>query len=367
MFLQIVAVWYATMRALLTWGMLRRQATTGEQPLVSVIVAARNEGKTLPRLLTALTTQLYPRYEVIVVDDRSNDGTPAVLAHWQQRDVRIRSVRITDEPQGQSPKIEALKHGVAVANGDVFLFTDADCLLLPTWIVSMVSLFAPDVAAVVGYAELYAPNNALIEHIQVFDYFAMMAMLAGATKLGRPIGASGTNIAYRRSAYEQAGGFEALPLDVISDDMSLLQRVLDHTACRVAFCDDPQAVVRSAAVPTVKQFIDQRLRWFAGGNDVLHRNWPLLTISMTLGLFNGMLLAFPIFLLRPTWRRALVQAFTLRVVADAVSYGIAARRLGPRKVLRYFPVWLPVQMLSTNLLPLLGAVRRPSWKEHRQD
>jgi cellulose synthase/poly-beta-1,6-N-acetylglucosamine synthase-like glycosyltransferase len=367
MFLQIVAVCYAVMRAVLTWGMLRRQATTAEQPFVSVIVAARDEAVHLPCLLEALTSQTYPHYEVIVVDDRSSDDTPMLLERWQQRDERVHSVRITDEPQGQSPKIEALKHGVAVAQGELLLFTDADCLVPHTWIESMVAFFTPDVGTVIGYAELLAPNHTIIEHIQVFDYFAMMAMLAGATKLGKPVGASGANIGYRRSAYNQAGGFEALPQDVVSDDMALIQRITDHTTSRVAFCDAPQATVRSAAEPTVRQFIDQRLRWVAGGQDVLHRNWPLLAISTLLGLFNGMLLSFPVFLVRRRWRRVFVQSLALRVAADLLSYGVAARRMGGLALLRHFPAWFPVQILSTNFLPLLSVVRRWSWKESEKD
>src|SRR4051794_2133575 len=52
----------------------------GDWPLVSIIVPARNEERNLPRLLPGLLSQRYPRYEVIVVDDQSNDATPEILA-----------------------------------------------------------------------------------------------------------------------------------------------------------------------------------------------------------------------------------------------------------------------------------------------
>lgn len=367
MFLQIVAVCYAVLRALLTWGVLRRQPTTREQPFVSVLAAARNEAAHLPHVLESLTAQQYPNYELIVVDDRSVDETPTLLEGWQRRDQRVRSVRVTTEPEGRSPKIEALKHGVAVARGDLLLFTDADCTVSREWIKHMVALFTPDVGAVVGYVELDAPNKTLIEQVQVFDYFAMMAVAAGATKLGWTVGAAGASMGYRRSAYDAVGGFEAFPKDIMSDDMALIQRVVDRTAYRVAFCDDRQAVVRSAAVPTLRQFIDQRLRWFAGGNDVLHRNVPLLLISSTLGMFNGVLLTFPVFLLRPYWRRVLVQALALRLATDLISYGIVAQRVGRPELLRFFPLWFPVQIISTNLLPLLSMMRGWSWKGHRNN
>jgi hypothetical protein len=84
-----------------------------------------------------------------------------------------------------------------------------------------------------GYVGLQAANGTMLEQVQALDYFAMMATLAGATNLGFPLGATGANLAYRCSTYEQTGGFEALPLGAVADDMLLIQQVLDKTNWRV--------------------------------------------------------------------------------------------------------------------------------------
>jgi len=363
MFLEIVAVWYALLRAVLAWGAARRQPTTREQPFVSVVVAARNEQAYVPHLMQALTAQTYPRYEILIVDDRSTDDTPHLLADWERRDERIRVVRVREQLQHRSPKIAALQHGIAHAQGDLLLFTDADCTMPPSWIACMAAAFVPGVGAVIGYTELGAPNDTLVEQIQVFDYFAMMALTAGGTKLGRPLGAGGANIAYRRTAYDEAGGFAALPPNVIADDMALVQQIADATTCRIAFCDDPGAVVRSAALPTWRAAVNQRLRWMGGGQDVLHRNRLLFVVSMTIGLFNGMLLGFPLFLRTPRLRRSLGRALALRLIVDLLAYGVTAWRVQHVGLLRYFPLWLPVQIAWTNVLPLLGLVRHWRWKD----
>ncbi len=356
-------MWYAVLRTVLAWGSTRRPPTSSEQPFVSVLVAARNEAASLPRLLDALTTQAYPHYETIIIDDRSTDDTPDLLAAWERRDQRVRSVRVDADPGARSPKIAALEQGIRHAQGELLLFTDADCTMPPTWIACMARYFAPGVGAVIGYAELTTPNQRLVEQIQAFDYFANMTLAAGGTKLGRPLGAGGANIAYRRTAYTEAGGFAALPTTVIADDMALVQLVKDRTACRIAFCDDPGAVVRSPAVPTTKDAINRQLRWMRGGGDVLHRNVPLLVISGTIGMFNGMLLGFPLFLRTPHERRSLRRALILRLAADLLAYGIMVRRVGNGGMLRYFPLWLPVQIVWTNVLPLLALVRRWRWKD----
>jgi cellulose synthase/poly-beta-1,6-N-acetylglucosamine synthase-like glycosyltransferase len=363
MLLQIVAVWYAMLRAVLGWGVTRRQPTSSEQPLVSVLVAARDEAPHLPHLFQALAAQTYPHYEVIIVDDRSTDDTPRLLADWERRDERVRSVRVEQDPGARSPKIAALQQGIAHAQGALLLFTDADCTMPPSWITCMAAAFVPGTGAVIGYAELTTPNHSVVEQLQAFDYFANMTLAAGATKLGRPLGAGGANIAYRRTAYHEAGGFAALPPNVIADDMALVQQIADLAAWNIAFCDDPGAVVRSPAVPTIKEAVNRQLRWMHGGGDVLLRNWPLLLISSTIGMFNGMLLGFPLFLRTPHQRRSLRRALLLRLVVDLLAYGMMARRVGNLGMLRHFPLWLFVQIVWTNVLPLLSLVRRWRWKD----
>ena len=111
---------------ILVWRMTPRRARPlalpkGPNPLVSIIVPARNEEKALPRLLDSLKSLDYPRYEVIVVDDGSTDTTAAVASAFGARVVSGRSLE-----SGWKGKQWACWQGVQQAHGDVFLFTDAD-------------------------------------------------------------------------------------------------------------------------------------------------------------------------------------------------------------------------------------------------
>lgn len=362
MLLYFVAVCYALMRAVLTVGALRRTSSTSDQPFVSIVVAARNEADQLGALLSQLLRQDYPAYEVIIVDDRSTDATPDVLQAWRARDDRLKFVQITAAPQGRPPKMYALEQGVGAARGALLLFTDADCVVPPTWITAMARCFTPDVGAVIGYIELRAEHDTLLEHVQALDYFGMMALTASGTKLGHPLGGGGANLAYRRSAYRESGGFAHMPDGAIADDMLLIQRVQDRTRWRIAFCDDPRGFISTAAEPTLKQLLRQRARWMAGGQEVLRDNTALLVISSLLGTFNGMLLSFPLLLKRPVTRRALLWAIVIRVLADTLHLGVIAARWRRLQILRYLPLWLVAQVPYTIALPLYSLLGRWTWK-----
>lgn len=365
MLLYIITGCYAAMRALLAWAAWRHTPRHASQPFVSVIVAAHNEAATLPALLESLLNQTYPRYEVIIVDDRSADATQAILTEWSARDERLTIVRLDDVPPDVTPKMHALARGIARARGEILLLTDADCHVPPTWIVGMTAAFGPRTGVVIGYVRLRAANGTLFEQIQALDYFHMMAMTAAATKLGHPLGAGGANLAYRRTAYDAVGGFDAMPRGAVADDMLLLQRVLDRTAWRAAFCDDARAFITTPAEPTLQQLLQQRARWMAGGAEVLGRNWPLLISSSLIGTINGLMLSAPLLLLRRDLRRPTLALILGRSLADLLHLGQAARRLRATDLLRYLPLWIIAQVPYTIALPLYSRVAAWGWGDRR--
>src|SRR5258706_75237 len=98
---------------------------------VSVVVAARDEERHLGAALDSLLAQDYPDYEVIVVDDRSSDATPAILAQEKVCNARLRIVRVEALPAGWLGKNHALHRGAHEAAGTILIFADADVVLRP--------------------------------------------------------------------------------------------------------------------------------------------------------------------------------------------------------------------------------------------
>jgi len=101
-------------------------------PFVSVIVAARNEERGIEDGVRSLLKLDYPTFEVIVVDDRSSDGTSAILGRVQRDDPRLVVVRVEALPPGWLGKNHALALGASRAHGELLLFTDADVVFEPS-------------------------------------------------------------------------------------------------------------------------------------------------------------------------------------------------------------------------------------------
>jgi len=101
-------------------------------PRVSVITAARNEERNIREALGSLLSLDFPNVELIVVNDRSRDGTGAILAQMATTAPRFKVVQVTDLPAGWLGKNHALWSGASLASGELLLFTDADIVMEPT-------------------------------------------------------------------------------------------------------------------------------------------------------------------------------------------------------------------------------------------
>ena len=101
-------------------------------PKVSIIVAARNEQRNIREALQSLLNLSYPDYELIVVNDRSEDDTQTILEQMSASQPRLKLLQISELPAGWLGKNHALWAGSQQATGELLLFTDADIIMEPT-------------------------------------------------------------------------------------------------------------------------------------------------------------------------------------------------------------------------------------------
>lgn len=199
-------------------------------PMVSVIVAARDEERHIESAVTSLLAQSYPDYEVIVVDDRSSDRTAHVLASLEGRDARLSVVTIRDLPPGWLGKNHAMHVAAQRARGELLLFTDADVILRPLALSRAVRLLRVEGAAHLTMApELVMPSATLalvVNYGFMWGFFWARPWKTRDPRSSASLGIGAFNLV-RASAYGVIGGHSRIKLR--PDDDLMLGKLLKRS------------------------------------------------------------------------------------------------------------------------------------------
>ncbi|MCE5250920.1 glycosyltransferase, partial [bacterium] len=267
---------------------------------VSVIIAAHNERSSIGNCLAALAMQDYPPdlWEVLVADDRSDDGTSEVIRRFQSVMKNLACITIESVPTGISPKKHALAEAIARAHGKIILQTDADCIPPPAWISGMSGRFEPGVDMVAGIAP-YLPGRGILNSFVRHEYLWNAGLSAASAALGHATHASGRNLAFRRDVFEKLEGYGSKKSVLSGDDTLLLQRFRAHNPSSVVTMPARGTHVYTGAPGSFRPFIRQRIRHMSTGKYFDHMHIVLgiavygfhaiLLVSLMLSCFYGVL------------------------------------------------------------------------------
>ncbi|MEW6043815.1 MAG: glycosyltransferase [Thermoproteota archaeon] len=306
------SVWYSAPKAIIVWGLTltfwsnmvfiplsiysryKESASHDNtyRPLISVIVPAYNEEKVIGRTVESVLNTNYPRKEIIVVDDGSTDNTLRILQSYKPK------IKVIHKQNGG--KYSALNYGLLYAKGEIVVTIDADTILAPESMATIVESFKnKEVGAVAGNIKVRNRVNWItwcqaleyVAGIQIFrrtlDFFNSVAIVPGA--LG----------AFRKSFLQKVGNFSK---DNIAEDFDATLKILKSG---LVVSGRINSKAYTEAPDTLYQFYKQRKRWYRGDMQVLtkHKNaisnpkfgtlykltYPLMLISMFITPFAGII------------------------------------------------------------------------------
>ncbi|PIB36071.1 hypothetical protein BFP72_12040 [Reichenbachiella sp. 5M10] len=212
---------------LLAWVKITTYQTsqTSEVQPVSVIVCAHNELNNLKTLLPILLDQNHPDFEVIVVDDRSDDDTYDYMLEAQND--RLKNVRVDQVHDHINAKKYAITLGVKAAKNEILLFIDADCTPNSSgWIQQMTQGFLPSTDFTLGVSFYSRAKGFLNQYIRYETLLTAVNYISWA-QLGNPYMGVGRNLAYRKSTFLENKGFNKYQ-HVTGGDDDLLVNQLAH-------------------------------------------------------------------------------------------------------------------------------------------
>jgi cellulose synthase/poly-beta-1,6-N-acetylglucosamine synthase-like glycosyltransferase len=328
---------------------------------ISIVVAARNEEENIERCLKSLVSQTYPadNYEVIIVDDGSTDKTSSLVKSYSERYDNISHVPlIYDSSQKIGRKPIALAKGIAQANGEIILITDADCIVPPRWIEIMVNHFEDGVVFVAGpVAE--SDSNTFFSKMEQLEFLGLITTAAGLIGIGRPIICNGANLAYRKDAFAAVDGFNAESSS--NDDEFLMNKMAYRKIGKIVFAPEADAVVTTRSSNTLSTFFRQRIRW--ANKRGHYEDQSILFTLVGLYIFFASFLFTIIYMFRePLLLWPLLITFCGKLLVD-----YSALRSGARLFRQHIPIihFLVAEFLHVPYIVIaaaIGQVAATNWK-----
>jgi glycosyltransferase involved in cell wall biosynthesis len=334
---------------------------TNEKKSVSVIICARNEAENLRNFLPSVLEQDYTDYEVIVVNDCSEDNSYDVLGGYLLQYPHLRISNVNKDPKFTHNKKFAQFIGIKAASNDILLFTDADCQPESEhWLEHMISNFNDKTNFVLGYGGYFRKKGFLNKYIR-YDSMIIAMQYLGMAIRGIPYMGVGRNLAYRRSVFFEKKGFGAHSHVISGYDDLFVNNNADKHNTRVEFRKGTHT--RSVPCSTFRDWVAQKKRHLTTAPYYKFRDKFLLILEplarVTFYAACAILLSF-LFL----WHYVLI-IFGLRLISQATVLVLMQKRLNEPGLAGFsliFDIFSPVIngiIYLSNTLKLSG---KNQWK-----
>jgi cellulose synthase/poly-beta-1,6-N-acetylglucosamine synthase-like glycosyltransferase len=250
---------------------------------VSVIIPFRNERNTILMSLESLSSQTLSKeeYEVIYIDDNSDDNTFSIL-NEAAKPKNISLIKSPYSNENIAHKKKVLDYAIERANGIIIVTTDADCTHSKNWLETILSTFNNNTAFVAGPVQ-FNSNYTLFAELQKIEFSSLILVGAGLIGINFPIICNAANLAFRKSVFNELGGYRDNINVSSGDDEFLMQKISKESNYDVKFCFSKSAMTYTEPNKSFIEFYNQRKRWASKG--LHYKDWKIVIILITIFLF----------------------------------------------------------------------------------
>ncbi len=238
---------------------------------ISILIPARNEAENIEKCLQSILRQNYPPtlFEILVLDDFSDDETPNIVENIRHHNSnnhtqQVRLIKMSDNispNETQSFKKKAIEIGINKATGELIITTDADCIAQANWLQYISSLYEAKQPKFIAAPVNFHHEQNDFERFQSLDFIGMMGITGAGIHTQIMRMCNGANLAYPKATFEAVGGFQGIDQHASGDDMMLMQKIARVYPDEIVYLKNQAATIFTTAKPTLKSFINQRVRW----------------------------------------------------------------------------------------------------------
>jgi glycosyltransferase involved in cell wall biosynthesis len=291
---------------------------------VSVVICARNEYENLFAFLPSILDQNYPEFEVVVVNDASDDETIYLLRDFAKKYSNLKIVDLTESLNSFKGKKFPLSIGIKSAQHEILLLTDADCVpASPDWIDRIQSRYHDSsIEVVLGYGA-YQKSKGLLNKLIRFDTMRIAMSYLSLALAGISYMGVGRNLSYRKSLFYKNKGFISHYRIPSGDDDLFINQVANSKNTRIEI--SPESFTLSAPKTTWAEWISQKRRHLSTvGHYRFYHKVLLFLYPLSEILFYTTFLFLAILFYQPLW---LFPIFGSRLFSSAFIYKRIMHRL----------------------------------------
>lgn len=332
----------------------------------SIIIPARNEEENIANCINSIINQNYPHqlFEIIVVDDHSTDNTPAIVASFQQKDSKIKLIKLEDVLQGKqlnAYKKKAIELAVNQAEGNWIITTDADCILQTNWLLLYDEYIVKTKCLFVAAPVVFAKQNSVLSNFQFIDFMALQAATAATVSIGLHSMCNGANLAYEKNVFFEVGGFKGVDNIASGDDMFLMNKIKTKHPNKIGYLFSKYAIARTLPMKTWSGFINQRIRWASKADK--YEDKSLLPVLLAVYLFNFCLfMMFFLGLFSGKILGLLILLLTVKTLVEWSYMKVASNFFG-EILFAEFAILQPVHIVYMVVAGWLGKFGSYKWKD----
>ena len=276
-----ILIVYVTTIGLLIYGFDKIETTKNSiiSPKISfsIIVPFRNEETNFLNLLESISELEYPKnwYEIIVVNDNSDDNSVSIFNKWKLENPMIQSRLLENIRASHSPKKDAIATAISHVKNQWIITTDADCVMTKNWLLAFNNFIqSNDLEMIVG-AVILSPVlssregaetrknifEKFLSYFQFVDMLSLQGTTIGSFGIKKPFMCNGANLAYTKNLFSELNGFDGNDKIASGDDVFLLQKAIQFRPEKVGYLKNRESIIYTKPEKNWSKLFFQRVRW----------------------------------------------------------------------------------------------------------